>query len=81
MRVDSTAEVPKDFWREYSQSAGVYTVGEIFNGDIGYVSGYQGPNNALDGTLNYPLYYAINEVFGSNHDMWELRSVINAENS
>ena len=41
IRVDTSPEVPKDFWSEYSQSAGVYSVGEVFSGNPDYVSGYQ----------------------------------------
>ena len=65
LRVYTTPEVPKDFWSEYSQSAGVFTIGEVFNGDPVYVSGYQGP---LDATLNYPMYYKLwdaNRKYGS----------------
>jgi alpha-amylase len=40
LRVDTTPEVPKDFWTGFSQSAGVYTVGEVFDGRYNYVAGY-----------------------------------------
>ena len=60
IRIDTVPEVPKDFWSEYTQSAGVYSVGEVFNGDPDYVGGYQGP---VDGLLNYPMYYHINNAY------------------
>lgn len=60
IRVDTVPEVPKDFWSEYTQSAGVYSVGEVFNGDPNYVSGYQGP---LSGLLNYPMYYHLGRAY------------------
>lgn len=41
LRVDTTHMVPKDFWKEYSDSAGVFTIGEVFNRNPQYVSGYQ----------------------------------------
>ena len=41
LRVDTTHMVEKDFWNEYSQSAGVFTIGEVFNNNPHYVSGYQ----------------------------------------
>jgi len=66
LRVDTSPEVPKDFWSEYSQSAGVFTIGEVFNGDPDYVSGYQGP---LDATLNYPMYYKLKNAFQSKDTM------------
>ena len=39
IRVDTTPEVPMDFWAEYSRSAGVFSIGEVFNGNPQYVSG------------------------------------------
>lgn len=69
IRVDSVPEVPKDFWSEYTSSAGVYSVGEVFNGDPSYVSGYQGP---LAATLNYPMYFKLKSAFqdgGSMHSI------------
>ena len=66
LRVDTSPEVPIDFWSEYSQSAGVFTIGEVFNGDPVYVSGYQGP---LDATLNYPMYYKLKNAFQSKDTM------------
>lgn len=79
--MDTTPEVSKDFWREYAASAGVFQIGEVFNGDIGYVSGYQGTNNALDATLNYPLYFSIKDVFDYRQSMYGLRNCLNSEAS
>lgn len=66
IRVDTTPEVPKSFWYKYSKSAGVFSIGEVFNGDPDYVSGYQGP---LDATLNYPMYYKLKNAFQSGETM------------
>ncbi len=41
-RVDTTPEVKRDFWKEYSAAAGVFTIGEIFNSNTEYVASYQG---------------------------------------
>ncbi len=35
-------------------------MGEVFNGDPNYVSGYQGP---VDATLNYPMFYKLRDAF------------------
>ena len=67
LRVDTTPEVAKRFWSAYSQAAGVYTVGEVFNGDPNYVAGYQGA--ALDATLNYPMYYKLKNAFQESQSM------------
>lgn len=66
IRIDTTPEVPKDFWSEYTRSAGVFSIGEVFNGDPHYVSGYQG---AEDATLNYPMYYKLKNAFQSRQSM------------
>lgn len=66
IRIDTTPEVPKDFWSEYTQSSGVFSIGEVFNGDPHYVSSYQGP---LAATLNYPMYYKLKNAFQSRQSM------------
>ena len=66
LRVDTTPEVAKSFWSEYSKSAGVFTMGEVFNGNPSYVAGYQG---ALDSTLNYPMYYKLKNAFQERQSM------------
>lgn len=40
IRIDTIPEVPKDFWSEYTAAAGVFQMGEVFNGDVGYVADY-----------------------------------------
>ena len=60
IRIDTIPEVPKDFWKEYAQSAGVFQMGECFNGFDGYVGDYQ---NYIDALFNYPMYYTIRDVF------------------
>lgn len=76
LRVDTTPEVKRDFWTEYRQSAGVYTVGEIFNSNIPYVASYQG---ALDATLNYPFYWTLQSVFGNRQSMYGIRNTFTEE--
>ena len=60
IRIDTIMEVPKWFWDKFRVSAGVFQIGEAFNGDIGYVADYQ---NHLDSVFNYPLYYTIESSF------------------
>ena len=66
LRVDTAPEVAKSFWSLYSKAAGVFTIGEVFNGNPQYVSGYQGP---LDATLNYPMYYKLYNAFQESESM------------
>ena len=52
--------MPKSFWDSFRSAAGVFQIGEAFNGDINYVADYQ---NHLDSVFNYPLYYVIQNSF------------------
>ena len=71
IRIDTIPEVHPDFWSEFVSSAGVYQVGEVFNGDYGYVGNYQ---NYIDATLNYPLHYQLLNQFGSRQSMYNFRT-------
>jgi alpha-amylase len=70
-RIDTVPEVPKWFWTQFNQAAGTYCVGECFNGNPAYVGGYQGP---LNGLLNYPMYFTINDVWAYGKSAYEIRS-------
>ena len=78
IRIDTIPEVPKDFWAEYGQSAGVFQMGECFNGDPAYVGPYQGSLTAL---FNYPMFYSISDVFGAGKSMYGIRNRYNQEAS
>lgn len=71
IRVDTSPEVPKQFWSEYTQSAGVFSIGEVFNGNPKYVAGYQGP---LAATLNYPMYYKLLNAFQQKQSMRDIHN-------
>jgi len=77
IRIDTIPEVGKDFWQEYGQSAGVFQMGEAFNGDPAYVGPYQ---NYITALFNYPMYYSISDVFGNGQHMMKLTNRYNAEN-
>jgi glycosidase len=51
LRIDTVKHVQQSFWPGYNFAAGVYCVGEVFDGDPTYTCPYQ---NYLDGLLNYP---------------------------
>jgi len=78
IRIDTIPEVSKDFWSEYGQAAGVFQMGECFNGDPAYVGPYQGHVTAL---FNYPMYYTIGDVFGSGQSMKKIDNRYSAEGS
>ncbi|KAH0037353.1 alpha-amylase, partial [Aureobasidium melanogenum] len=62
LRIDSAKSVDKAFYQPFEQAAGVYAVGEVYDGDPNYFCDYQ---NYLDGMLNYPSYYWITQAFQS----------------
>jgi len=61
IRIDTVPHVPKDFWKEYTEAAGVFQVGEVFNGDPNYVGDYQ---NYVTSLFNYPMFFSVRDVFG-----------------
>jgi alpha-amylase len=39
VRIDTVKHVEKDFWSGFVSAAGVYTIGEVWNGDPEYLAG------------------------------------------
>jgi alpha-amylase len=76
IRIDTIPEVSGDFWKEYGESAGVFQMGECFNGDPSYVGPYQYDITAL---FNYPMYYTIGDVFGSHQSMYGIKNRYDVE--
>jgi alpha-amylase len=74
LRIDTVPEVPKWFWKQFSESAGIFQIGEVFDGRTDYVSGYQ--NCCMDSVLNYPLYFAIKEVFINEKSMYKIEATL-----
>ena len=72
IRIDTIPEVPKWFWKQFSDSAGVFQIGEIFDGRLDYVSDYQ--NCCIDSVLNYPLYFTIKDVFMNSRSLNSMES-------
>jgi alpha-amylase len=52
IRIDTIPHMGHGFWKDFTASAAVYSVGECLNSDAGYVFGYL---DGMDGMLNYPL--------------------------
>lgn len=78
LRIDTVPEVEKPFWKEIQNEIGIYTVGEVYNGDVGYVAGYQGA--ALDSVLSYPLFFQLRNVFANKNSAYNLQNVLNEYN-
>ncbi len=60
LRVDTTPEVPKWFWQKFKSAAGVFTLGEVFDGSLDYLRGYIG---SLDSVLNYGIFFQLRDTF------------------
>ena len=77
IRIDTVRNVRKSFWPGYVDAAGVYNVGEIFDGDTDYVAAFQ--QDAKINPLNYPVRINLVPAFQStNGDMGALVSTIKA---
>ncbi|KAI1787110.1 alpha-amylase [Ganoderma leucocontextum] len=62
VRIDTVKHVRKDFWPGFAQAAGVFTLGEVLNGDPAYVADY---TQVLDGVLDYPAWYQLVSAFAN----------------
>ncbi|OBZ75401.1 Alpha-amylase 1 [Grifola frondosa] len=61
LRIDGV-HVNTNFWPTFCAAAGVFCIGEVFDGDPSQAAEYQGPQ-ALDSILNYPMYNALVDAF------------------
>ncbi|KAL3460077.1 glycoside hydrolase superfamily [Aspergillus heterothallicus] len=78
LRIDTVKHVEKDFWSGFTEAAGVYTVGEVWDGDPTYLAGYA---DSMDGLLNYAIYYPMNRFYqqtGSSQDIVDMHDQISS---
>ncbi|KAL9637474.1 MAG: hypothetical protein Q9204_001869 [Flavoplaca sp. TL-2023a] len=74
LRIDTVKHVEKSFWSNFKSAAGIYTLGEVFDGAMNYTCPYQ---EQLDGLLDYPLYYPLIRAFqDSNGSMASLGTAL-----
>lgn len=58
------------FWRDYTEAAGRFTLGEVLMGDTLNILKYtQGPRPAMNSVLNFPMYYHLNNAYAHKQDM------------
>ncbi|HLF43011.1 MAG TPA: alpha-amylase family glycosyl hydrolase [Acidimicrobiia bacterium] len=69
VRVDAARSIPKDWLETFEEEMGIPTFGEIFVGDVGYVSEYQDYEWRV---LDFPFFFTVREVFSSDGDMRDL---------
>ena len=72
IRIDTIPEVKPSFWKSFNKAAGCFAVGEVLNGDIEYVSAYQGP---LDAVLSYPMFFTLRDTFAGSGSFVEIQSL------
>ncbi|PHH88921.1 hypothetical protein CDD83_6883 [Cordyceps sp. RAO-2017] len=60
VRIDTVKHVEKDFWPAFAAAAGVYSIGEVFDGSIDYLAGYA---RLMSGLLNYAVFYPLNAFY------------------
>jgi alpha-amylase len=79
LRIDTVKHVEKDFWPGFSQAAGVYTIGEVWDGSPDYLAGYA---DGMDGLLNYAVYYPVNRFYtqqGGSQDIVDMHSELDSK--
>lgn len=68
--MDAAKHVNSDFWAGFRKAAGVYSVGEVYNGDPNFTCAYE---NVLDSVANYPIYFPLTAAFqNSSGDISQL---------
>jgi alpha-amylase len=78
LRIDTCPEVPISFWAQYAQAAGVFTICEVFDGSIPDNAAYQ---PTVDATLNYPMFYLMQDLFKSGGSMYDARNFMSQASS
>ena len=90
LRLDTVKHERKDFWPAFAQSANVWSIGEVLDGDIAYVANYTGAFSAvslprtlthftgyLDAVLDYPDFYPLTRGFqNTSGDLSQLASSV-----
>ncbi|EEA25206.1 hypothetical protein TMatcc_006574 [Talaromyces marneffei ATCC 18224] len=80
LRIDSAKHIQKDFFANFEASAGVYCIGEVFNGDPAFVCPYQ---SVMSGVLNYPIYwqllYAFQSTSGSISNLYNMINTVKSD--
>ncbi|PKS05102.1 hypothetical protein jhhlp_008469 [Lomentospora prolificans] len=62
LRIDSAKHQETSFWPEFENNAGVFMLGEVYEGDPNKFLPYMG---VFPGLLNYPVWYWVQRAFQS----------------
>ncbi len=72
LRVDTVKHVPRSFWADWQAAAGVFSIGEVLTGNVDDVAPY---SHILSATLDYPLWFALHDVFAKGGSARQLGTV------
>jgi len=74
--MDTVRHVRQGFWDAFTQSSGVFSIGEVADGNPSFVGSYQGSH--MDSTLGFPLFHKLQILYSdTNANMYEMRNAIN----
>lgn len=78
IRLDTAKHVPQRYLQQFQNAVGVFVMGEVADGVYDYIGPYQ---NYLDSTLNYALFYNLQQSFAQGqtldnvgYGMYEVKS-------
>ena len=69
LRLDALRHVKKQFWKEFGESAGVFTLGEAWDKRVKFSAEFQ---KYVDSILNFPLHFKLTDAFAQGHPMTEI---------
>ncbi|KAG6267292.1 hypothetical protein E4U48_005134 [Claviceps purpurea] len=76
LRIDTVKHIEKDYWPDFMAAAGMYSLGEAFNGDPRYVAGWASPTLSL---FNYPIFWPLQRFYqqkGSSQDLVDMHNQV-----
>ncbi|KAH7072093.1 glycoside hydrolase superfamily [Paraphoma chrysanthemicola] len=76
VRIDTVKHVQQDFWPDFASAAGVYSIGEVWDGNPTYLAQYA---KLMPGLLNYATYYPMNRFYqqtGSSQDLVDMINTV-----
>lgn len=62
LRLDAGKHIPGQFWTGFTQSSGVFSTGEVFDGNWTFSASYQN-QGYMDSVLGFPMNGAISKAF------------------
>lgn len=76
VRVDAARSIPQSWLQSFEQTIGVPSFGEIFDGNIDYVSSYQ---NYEWGVLDFPYFFNVRDALAGDGDLNNLSNLFSQD--